>query len=287
MSLGALLDKLETGWPDKLPDHLSASQMTMFQRCPEQFRRRYVLGHRERPAAAMVWGSADHYAHEQNFTQKIHSGEDITEADVKVAFAEGFDRAIDRAGGDVDWGDEKPGDLKDKGVELVGVYHRQVSPSIQPTAVEAKFSVQVPGVPVPVIGFVDVETEPVAIERKTAKAKVSEAKPDWLIAGLLYQAVTEKPVDWHVSVKTKTPAVYTPVDAGKLRLEFHAAAVGRAERIVKSVARTLAAYYAEFGPDEPWTGAITHPWACGFCGFKPTCYWWTTSASDFGDEVPF
>lgn len=263
-------------WPAELGDHLSASRLSMFQRCPEQYRQRYVLGRKERPGAALVWGTADHYAHEQNFAQKITSGEDITEADVKLAFAEGFDRAVERNGGqsEVEWGTDKPGELKDAGAKLVGVYHQQVSPRIQPTAVEEKFSMVLPGVPVPVIGYVDVRTAAEAIERKTAKAKQAKPKPDWRIQGLLYQAVSGTPIEWHVSVKTKLPAVYTPVEQVELRLPVNGRTVDATRVLVRTISQAMLAYWRMYGPQEPWPGAITHPWACDFCGFRPACAWW-------------
>lgn len=269
-------DAPATVWPGQLGDHLSASQLTMFQRCPEQFRRRYILRQFARPGAALVWGAADHFAHETNFRQKITTGTDLDTDTVKDAFAEGFEKAIDRNGGtaEVEWGDDKPADLKDKGVMLVEAYHRQVSPSVQPTSVEQKFEVRVAGVPVPIIGFVDVETDSRAIERKTSKQKASEIKPDWRIQGLLYQAVVRKPVEWHVSVKTKTPSVYTPETLPGLRLEHSPGIVRATGLLVGNLAQAMLAYWATFGPDQPWPGAITHPWACGFCGFRPSCAWW-------------
>jgi hypothetical protein len=265
-------------WPAGLPDHLSASSIAMYQRCREQWRRRYVLGERERPGAALVWGSADHFAHEQNFTQKIASGEDLPADDVKVAFAEGFDQAVARNGGEseVVWDDDKPGALKDAGTLLVAVYHETVSPLVQPTAVEEKFTVELPGVPVPVVGRMDVLTAAAAIERKTARQKPQngEPKPDWRIQGLLYQYVRQQQVDWHVSVKTKTPAVYTPKNAPGLALPVAGPMVAATAELVRTTARDMLAIFQEFGPDEPWPGAVTHPWACGFCGFRPSCRWW-------------
>ena len=274
--------ELETGhaivsdWVSPMPNHLSASQLAMFQRCPEQWRRRYLLGQKERPGAAMVWGIADHYAHEQNFRQKITSGVDIPKADVEIAFAEGFDQAVERGGGasEIQW-DDKPGDVKDQGVVLVGAYHDRVSPHVQPVTVEEKFSVDIPGVPVPVIGYVDLTTASEGIERKTAKRREPKPKPDWVIQGRLYQAVKQLPMEWHLSVKTKTPAVYAPgLGQRDLRLPLVQATVDSTIVLVRTVAQAMLAYLRMYGPDAPWPGGITHPWACDFCGFRPTCAWW-------------
>lgn len=259
-------------WPGPLPEHLSATQLAMLQRCPEQFRRRYVHHERERPGAALVWGSADHAAHEHNFEQKIASGVDLPAGEVVDRFVHEFER---RAQDDeIVWGNDKPDQMLKTGTALVELYHRQVSPTIQPTAVETRFDLAVPGVPVPVMGYVDVTTDRCAIERKTAKRAEREIKPDWRLQGLVYQAVVARPVEWHVSVKTKTPAVLTPHDTPGLVLPHDSAQVAAAQQLVRTQARVLLALWATFGPDEPWPGAITHPWACGFCGFRSTCSWW-------------
>jgi len=263
--------------PVVLPvDHLSASQIGMYQRCREQYRRRYVLGEKERPGAALVWGAADHYAHEQNWLQKIESHQDIPVADVELAFAEGFDRAVERNGGEseVDWGQEKPADMKDAGVRLVNAYHTLVSPSVQPTAVEREFSLTVPGVPVPVVGRIDLETAGPGIERKTGKKAESRPKPQWRLQGLIYQLEHGRSVDFHLSVKKKLPEVVTPETNQQMTLPYVPGMARMAESMIRHTAMSIAADYATFGPDEPWQGAITHDWACNFCGFYKTCPWW-------------
>jgi len=80
---------------------------------------------------------------------------------------------------------------------------------VQPIQVETRFEVDIPGVAVPVIGYIDVNEALRAIERKTARAKTVVVKPGWRLQGLVYQYAKRQPVDYHVSVKTKTPAVYT------------------------------------------------------------------------------
>lgn len=283
-------------WPAGLNKrgHLSASQLTLFARCPEQYRRVYVLGERRPPAGALIFGSADHKAHELNFAQKISSGVDLPVDDVKTAFAEAFDNEVEKAGGEneVEWENDKPGDLKDTGVALVAHYTKNVSPRIQPLAVEEKFEIEIPGVPLKVIGYVDVravvggpatlfdgsEAETPArrlIERKTGKRKETELKPDWRLQGLLYQSVAGLPVDWHLSTKTKTPAVYTPDEEPGLRLKHTPGAVKAAQDYARALSAQIVSLYNQYGPDEAWpTGAPVYGWACGFCGFRDSCNWW-------------
>ena len=70
-------DELLADWPEWLPQHFSPSQIKLARKCLEQFRQRYVLGIRTPPAAALVWGTADHKAQERNYAQKIESLEDL------------------------------------------------------------------------------------------------------------------------------------------------------------------------------------------------------------------
>lgn len=270
-------------WPDEFPPHVSASSLSMFERCAEMWRRRYVLGEIEPPSGALVWGSADTKAHAVNFVQKIESHEDLSTDDVQGAFAALFDAEVDAAGGDVDWRDDDPADLKDRGVALVATYHRQVSPRVQPTAVEERFELQLPGVPVPFIGYIDVETGPVAIERKTAKARSQSIPPWYRVQTMGYALAAGKPVELHISAKTKTPAVYTPEEEPGLLLGYSANLSAIAERAITTRVRALLAVYHEFGPDQPWPDAIgTQSWhmaVCEMCGWGPNgskgCTWWS------------
>jgi hypothetical protein len=273
----------ERDWPTELKAHLSPSQIRMYATCPEQYRKVYVLGERQRPGAALVWGSADHYAHEQNFVQKIESHEDLSEADVTLAFAEGFDQRVEQDGGEaeVEWGDDKPGDLKDRGVALVAAYHRQVSPSVQPVAVERSFQVTLPGVPVPIFGRVDIQTADRVIEGKTAAAKKTKPEPQWRLQGEMYQIESGLPVEWHVKTKAKTPGCYTAeTDAGlwlPLNERRTDATIVRVQKLVAQLLAMLDTY----GPNEPWpTGAPDYGWSCQFCGWGPThagsCAWWAS-----------
>jgi hypothetical protein len=50
--------------------------------------------------------------------------------------------------------------------------------------------------------------------------------------------------------------------------------LARTRRMVVNLAQDIAQTFAAYGPDEEWPGAYTYGWACGYCGFRPTCKWW-------------
>ena len=205
----SLLDELlplarETApdWPAGLPDHLSASSLSMLERCPEQWRQRYVLGKKEPPSGAMLWGTADGRAHaEANFNQKIESHEDRPVEEVREAFASILDEEVDSHGGasEVDWRDDDPAKVKDQGVNLVAHYHKQVSPRVQPTATEERYSLEIPDVPVPFIGYIDVSTKAYTIERKTARGSSKVIPPQYMLQTLGYAHARSRPVELHIS----------------------------------------------------------------------------------------
>lgn len=271
---------LEQAWPFLLLEncglatHLSYTSVTMHMRCPESSRRRYVLGEKERPGAALILGGADHQAHEVNYRQKIDTHEDMPTREIQEVFADTYDRKIQQAGGmaEIAWGKDKPGELKDLGVKLVTTYHETISRLVQPVQVEREITHFVPGVPVPIVGFVDVETERSLIERKTAAKAERKPKPEWLIQGRIYRQAVGKPVQWHVVNKSRGEILTSRTDP-ELQLPAVEGDQG-IDDLIRYVAADMVANLQRYGPDNPWPGATTHPWACGFCGYRPTCHWW-------------
>ncbi len=80
-------------------DHFSVSQLSMFQRCGEQYRRRYMEGDIFPPGLALVTGRATHKSAEVNLKQKVASGKmvnldvalEAAREEVLVMFEEGVD----------------------------------------------------------------------------------------------------------------------------------------------------------------------------------------------------
>jgi putative RecB family exonuclease len=264
-------------WPSGLPDHLSPSSLKTWMRCREQWRQVYLLGKRQRPAAAMIWGSAHNFALvEQNFAQKIGTGEDLSVGDVELAFAEGFDQRVDRE--DVDWKSDKPAEIKDRGVKLAAAYHQTVSASVQPLTVEESFSIDVPGVPVPVVGRMDVTEETRTIDLKTGGKR--EMNADNVFQGRVYQLARPVTMEFHLATKTKVPGIYTPPEYPEFGFAYSEAEQARTRMVLALLAADIVSTYERFGPDQTWPGAFTYGWACSYCGFKPTCEYWA------GSQVP-
>ena len=119
-------------------------------------------------------------------------------------------------------------------------------------------------------------------------------KSQWRPQTLTYQAAKELPVSWHISYGYETPktgrqvlGVSTPAEHEQLTLPLHTGVTSLVERMYHTYAATLLAMLETFGVDKPWPDAVSHPWKCSFCGFRPTCPWWDVGTPDFGDSVPF
>lgn len=275
-------------------DHLSVSQVQMLERCEEQYRERYVLGKKQRPGAALIIGSAFHKAQEANFGLVIEQGAAMEERQLLGAYHAAWDAELDKYGGvnEVVWDKEKPDTVRRNGEEVTLLYASRVAPKYQPTHVEHKFEVVVPGVPVPVVGMVDLlaihspatASTPgsgggaIAADYKTSARAQRTLKPEWKFQGEVYQYAVNRPIEWHVVVKGTKPNVITPADSPDLFQFEESGTRPFVERKFRDAAARIAWLMREYGPDEPWpTTGYLHPWACGFCGFKTDCIAWGRS----------
>ena len=141
-------------------DHISYSQLNMFLRCGEQYRRRYVEGKIIPPSAALVRGKSCHKAEQINFRQKIETKIDLAVDDVKDAFATDWDEnAYSIAWTEKELDGDSPkkaaGRFKDQGIALVEIFHIEQAPLARPVSIEDEFSVNFDGGYPPLIGYMD------------------------------------------------------------------------------------------------------------------------------------
>src|SRR4029077_14639247 len=94
--------------------------------------------------------------------QRVIDGETRPSTDdVLDLFTAEFDERSERE--EVDWGGEKPGDVKDVGVLAVKAYERDVVPHIRPVSVEREFSLDFAHVDWTLTGYMDLEEEDGAV----------------------------------------------------------------------------------------------------------------------------
>lgn len=283
-----------TTWPSQL-EHLSASSFKMLARCPEQWRQRYILGRKAPPALALLVGGADHAAIQFSMAQKVESYIDKPLAEVKERYVSELEERVSNVGGlgevEVRGAETKGQKLKEfdrergaEGQEVLAAYHTKVSPTIQPTQVEYQFSLDVPGVPVPVIGYIDLVAGPTeqtllepgrlaVIERKRRTTAKRKPEPEWTLQGEIYQLAVPEPYQFHISVAARTPYALTPAQVPELEVPL--APRKRSELLVQQLAAEVGFLYMRFGPDHPWPAkGKLHPWACNYCGYRTGCWGW-------------
>jgi hypothetical protein len=269
-------------WP--LPrKHLSASAISTFATCPEQFRRGYVCDDWRPSAPPLLIGAAMHGGLEYALMTKMRTGELPPIAESVGALHFRFDREV--ADNRVSWYGKKPDDVRSQAERLFRHYAQVVLPELRPVAVEHQFELRVAGVPVPIRGKIDVLDERWKVEVKTGGQTAKVVKPQWKLQGLVYLLVDDRPVHWHSVAELKGgPLVRRPGDLDPktgepetdLELARTPTTYSQANAMVRSVVRSIRATYAEFGPDQPWPGALAHQWACNLCEFQQTdCAYWT------------
>jgi hypothetical protein len=201
--------------------HLSVSQLDMFQRCGEQYRRRYLEEEVIPPGIAARVGAGVHKAAEVNYRAKMQTGEDMPLDAVQDAAAGAYVKALQD--GVFFSPEEAPrakaamGEGKDSAVALATVFRRDLAPGIKPALIEEKITIDLPGVPLPVFTVLDLYTADRTLhDLKTSGKKWPEGKAHTSHQPTAYReavkaATGEYPntLCFDVLVNTKTPALQT------------------------------------------------------------------------------
>lgn len=259
--------------------HLSSSSLTMLHRCPEQFRRRYILGERRQPNEAGVIGSVFHETMTWNFAQKIRTHDDRPLPEiVEYLHDKAWPDTLTREGGpdEVFWDSPNLDEPRRTAERITTAYRRQVTERVQPTAVEQRHEKALPGVlPVPLVGYLDTETDFTIIDTKTGRQAVKKPKPEWVLQSGIYQIFRPKPVHIHTISRAKSPSIWTPLDEPRLLLTYIPEREQETKRTLRDLAAHIEHYMNRYGPDDPWpTLGTLHDWACNYCGWRKVCPAW-------------
>lgn len=268
------------GWPLRY-GRVSASALATFARCPEQFRLQNVLNMKQPQAGAPLTGSAVHGAMENQWQRRIEQGVDATESEVRNAYHETFEALSEKAGGmgEVDWSN-RAGDRdtaakwRSAGERVTLAYHGGPAKTVVPVAFEDIFTAYLPGVPVPVVGYLDLVTTEQIIDVKVGGRAHREPNSEWRMQGLIYMLSEYRlPMGWHSLAWPKKDGEVSMAQTGlPLTAERYQIAV----MLVRRYVRAILAYTAAFGTEQPWPGNLNHSWACQTCAFRDqgVCEWW-------------
>lgn len=239
----------------------------MLLQCPEQFRLRKIKKTPESMGVDRFIGIVDHETNAINFRRKIKSGADLPAEKMSELYLGNWIETS-TIEGEPDWTEDEHVRSFDLGTKMLHTYHEKVSPTVMPIAVEQQFREKLPGVPVPIVGYPDIEVKDRIIERKTSASKVSKPKSKWSFQGSIYSLVYDKPVEYQVVTKQVTPQVVTAAEAPALLV--HATQRDATLRTIQQGAELLNDYWLRYGPDRPWPlNGLLHDWLCSWCFAGP------------------
>ena len=209
-------------------DHLSYSSISTWQMCGASWKFRYIDKPAGLTSTALVFGSAFHNAVENFLARQVEGSEKVSLLDCWHEAWKNESTRMDpetderKPREDVNWDLETPESLCNEGVRILG--HPDIQQgilSIKPLiradfspAIETKIELKVPGVPIPIIGYIDIiAADCVPGDFKTSSRSWSADKAEDEIQTLFYLAALNQAgfevKDWrfrhYIFVKTKTP----------------------------------------------------------------------------------
>lgn len=258
--------------------HVSPSSLNRFIRCPENWRQRYLQKQPDPAGGKALMGAADSRAFEDYYRARMDFAQQAmgSVAIPSLSDLEDIYRdAIVDQDGDFELGDDETVDsLIDAGIPTIRAYYPVAETMPDPIAVEQKILIERDSLPIPIIGYTDVEFDAFGIDRKGAANK--SVHPDWRLQTRIYSAAQSKPWGLHVTTRTKTPAVWTPANGPEYEEPWSEARASKTVRMVGQIMGQIEACLIQYGPDAPWpTTGLCHAWACGRCPYRKECPAWS------------
>jgi hypothetical protein len=154
---------------------LHVSGLLMLEGCGEQFRRRYIEGHRIAPSAAIHVGNAVDRGVTLDLQRKIDTGELAPDEEIRDAVRDTLNAKWAEDGVTMDPEEDQSeeqarGASIDAAIDLASLHHSTLAPILAPTHVQRPWCIEVSGLPVDLVGTIDIQEGPVSIrDTKTAK----------------------------------------------------------------------------------------------------------------------
>ena len=253
--------------------HLSPTQLEMYAKCPEQYRRRYIKGERIPPGIAMHVGSGTHVGIEHNFSQKIETHEDLPAAEIVEAAVAGFDARIHGDGLLLTDDETSRGSAvvigagKDQVAALAELHATDQAPEYQPVTVEHSTRIVFHNASHDLLGITDLRDDKGrVVDFKTAARKKPQADADSSLALTVYAAaymieLCELPAELRLDVLTKTKTPARQMLTTKRSQRDFGVLVARVNAVTEAISK------GSFPP------ALPGAWWCStkFCGYARSC----------------
>lgn len=253
--------------------HMSPSQLDMYCRCPEAYRRRYMEKEIIPPGMAILKGKSFHGGAELNMRQKIESHRDLPVKEIVEAAVADFDA---QTHGEFALTEEERsrgsatvvGEAKDDLASMVEAHAKLQAPEYQPVLVEEKVRILLPNGTHDLLGIIDLaDDKNRVVDFKTAGRKKSQSDADGSVQLTVYAAAfrarmghapDEVRLDTVVQTKTKT---YRDVTVSDRTDDDFAALSNRINAVTSAVNAGI------FTPAAPGSWNCSQKW----CGYWSTC----------------
>lgn len=238
-------------------DHLSASSITKFMRCPRLWQEEYVYKVRGASNSSLVIGSAVHLG-----LSRLLKGEDPGNY-----WQECVNEALEE--GEIHWKDS-PTHAENLARKHLYDYERYAK-YLRVLDTEKEIELNVCGIPMPIVGYVDVVCDDRIIDVKTTgyfKRNV-ELNPEWKLQANIYQLAEPKPAEFHVLTRAKAEPVAMP-DSMAHQLYVGVPQTRETEAFLRNIYDVMQFYWDRFGEDE-YPGNRIHPWAKKYCHVENCC----------------
>ena len=251
------------------------SQISMYTRCPEQFRRRYIEGEILPPGVGAISGTGLHKAVELDLTRKIEVGELAPEEEVTEAARDSVAKSFDAPEGVFLNNDEKAEGADavkakaiDAAVSCASLHHNELAPLAAPRQVERKWVLDIPNFPFDLAGTIDCDDGDTIWDWKTSKntptaddANLSGQVTMYSLAKLTLDGILPAANLGYV-VKLKKPKTMV-LPTQRTREDF-APLLRALERIAEAIDKNIFPFASMTSP---------RPWCCSprWCGFYKTC----------------
>ena len=175
-------------------DHLSYSSITTYQMCPRSWRFHYLERVQTPTSPALIFGSAFHDAIEG------YLGTGKNQNPLVEFWKQSWMLQLERnAENGINWGRDSEESMADLGVKMFSdpdtialvdslkpLVLEDQEPQVQ---IERRIELQVPGVPVPIVGYIDlIEADGVVCDFKTSARSWDQKKADFELQPIFYLA---------------------------------------------------------------------------------------------------
>ncbi len=270
--------------------HLSHSSYSRFALCPEDWRRRYILGERAAPTGSMFLGRRVDDTIGLYYQRIVDHEERLDLDQLKDAYRDRWraDLEAERASLGIGWEEDLDADRAFQlGLAALEITYKELLPRLgEPVAVQRRLEYTLaPGLEWSVLCYLDLETlrpdggrrVPTVVDYKVKNTPLTEYKADRDFQPAVYLAgrwLERNPAAEFSFAQIGKPGarrkemaaslVTTTRSVGQLR--------GALVRIAQA-ARQIVASYERFGPDEPWGFADPGGWKCSprYCEAWASC----------------